>query len=118
MVPNGLLCSTTSARIPLQNVLHHTAERILLRPDTQDFLDQLEDGTVLELLWKWGMDGQTGHYHYLNYIIFVTLKITYLSIIPLLICSGLAAYSRSKDHDDRQSLNEGCACLLVLISSL
>ena len=83
MVPNGLLCSTTSARIPLQNVLQHTAERILLRPDTQDFLDLLEDGTVLELLWKWGMDGQTGNYHYLRYIIFMTLKITYISLISL-----------------------------------
>ena len=118
MVPSGLLCSTSSARIPLQNVLQHTAERILLRPDTQDFLDQLEDGTVLELLWKWGMDGQTGHCHYPICIMFVNLTITYICLLSLLICSGLAAYSRSKDHDDRQSLNEGCACLLVLFSIL
>ena len=60
MVPSGLLCSASSARIPLQNVLQHTNERILIGPDTQEFLDRLEDGTVLELLWKWGIDGQTG----------------------------------------------------------
>ena len=75
MVPSGLLCSTSSARIPLQNVLQHTAEKILLRPDIQDFLDWLEDGTVLELLWKWGIDGQTGHCHYPIFI-FVNHTIT------------------------------------------
>ena len=50
MVPSGLLCSASSARIPLQNILQHTAERILIQPDTKEFLDRLEDGTVLELL--------------------------------------------------------------------
>ena len=29
MVPRGLLTSTTTARIPLQSVLNHTAERIM-----------------------------------------------------------------------------------------
>ena len=60
MVPKGLLCSATTARIPLQNMFDNTAQCLQKRPDLQSYLDQLEDGTVLELLWKWGLDGQTG----------------------------------------------------------
>ena len=60
MVPPGLEVTATSARYPLQNVLNHTAERLAKRPDLVDFFDYLEDGATLDLLWKWGMDGQTG----------------------------------------------------------
>ena len=56
MVPEGLLVSTTTGRIPLESTLSHTARRMCQRPDMQDSLDLLEDGSVLEMLWKWGMD--------------------------------------------------------------
>ena len=41
-------------------MLNHTAQRLFQRPDMLDYLDLLEDGAVLEMLWKWGIDGQTG----------------------------------------------------------
>ena len=58
MVPPGLKGTTTMARVPLPTVLDHTAERLVLRPDVGEYLDLLEDGAVLQLLWKGGMDGQ------------------------------------------------------------
>ena len=60
MVAPGLIASTTVARVSLQSVFKHTVERLALRPDVYDYLDLLEDGAVLEVLWKWGMDGQNG----------------------------------------------------------
>ena len=60
MVPPGLTVTATEARFPLQKVLDCTSHRLLDRPDIVDYLDQLEDGATLEMLWKWGMDGQTG----------------------------------------------------------
>ena len=84
MVPSGLKVSATHARFPLQSVLNHTAKRLARRPDLVDFFDHLEDGATLQLLWKWGLDGQT----------------------------GLAAYARSKDYDDRQCINEGVALIM------
>lgn len=60
MVPSGLLVTSSSARIPLQSMFMHTAQRLFLRPDMQSQVERLQDGEELEMLWKWGVDGQTG----------------------------------------------------------
>ena len=92
--------------------------------------DYLEDGATLELLWKWGMDGQTGALKY--YHLRAELKscwppavsspgVSRLSAAvrrPAVhnVCAGMAAYARSKDHDDRQCLNEGVALIMVSLN--
>ena len=60
MVPPGLTVTASEARFPLQKVVDCTSHRLLDRPDIVDYLDNLDDGATLEMLWKWGMDGQTG----------------------------------------------------------
>ena len=60
MVPPGLAVTASEASFPLQKVVDCTSQRLLDRPDMVDYLDHLEDGATLEMLWKWGMDGQTG----------------------------------------------------------
>ena len=60
LVPPGLKSTTVTARIPIQSVLTHTAERLCVRPDVKEFLATQPDNARLELLWKWGIDGQTG----------------------------------------------------------
>ena len=82
MVPPGLKVTTTMARVPLPSVLDHTAKRLVLRPDVVEYLDVLEDGAVLELLWKWGMDGQSG-----EIVVAILLYACFLAI--LLSCFAL-----------------------------
>ena len=60
LVPPGLLATATAGRVPVQSVLKHTAERLAQRPDVKDKMEELEDGAVLEMVWKAGMDGQSG----------------------------------------------------------
>jgi hypothetical protein len=85
LVPSGLECTDTSASLPLQEVLDHTTRQLADRPDMQEKFDALEDGAVVESFVKWGEDGQT----------------------------GLAAYARSKEHDDRSAINEGVSLIMV-----
>ena len=80
MIPPGMEATVTEAKVTMQNTVDHTASRIVERPDVEDLL---EDGAVLQLLWKAGCDGQT----------------------------GLGKISRSKNHDDDQSLNTGMAVI-------
>ena len=106
MVAPGLLVSTTVARIPLQNVFKHTVERLAKRPDVVDYLDLLQDGAVLDVLWKWGMDGQNGEFYFcFNSTCFV----------DIFLSPGLPAFSRTKSHDDRQVINEGVSLIQVRI---
>lgn len=60
LIPKGLEVTATMARIPLKNVLDHTAERLAVRPDLRPFFNSLPAGARPHLLWKWGVDGQSG----------------------------------------------------------
>jgi hypothetical protein len=60
LVPSGLLVTATTARVPIQSVLEHTANQMAKRPDVSDKMDELQDGAVVEMVWKAGMDGQSG----------------------------------------------------------
>ena len=60
LVPHSLKTTASTARISVQNVLDHTAKRLVLCPDMKDFLAKVPDHARLDLLWKWGIDGQTG----------------------------------------------------------
>jgi hypothetical protein len=85
LVPSGLECTDTSASLPLQEVLNHTMKRLADRPDMQEKFDAMDDGAIVDSFIKWGEDGQT----------------------------GLAAYARSKEHDDRSCINEGVSLIMV-----
>lgn len=57
--PNGILCSETKVQVSLQNVLDHTAYRILTMQE--DVFESFADVTHCKLIFSYGFDGSTGH---------------------------------------------------------
>ena len=88
LVPDGVECTATSARVGLQESLDHTAKRLAERPDMKEYFENAEEDEVKEFVHKWGGDGQT----------------------------GFAAYARSKEHDDRMCINEGVSLIMVSLN--
>lgn len=104
MVPAGhKVVTATSARFPTQSVLDHSAKRVFERPDIKEYFEKQEDGARKQFVWKWGMDGQAGELVLIHHSSFSS--------------SGMAAYAKSKDHDDRQCINEGIGLMIVGLPS-
>lgn len=59
--PNNVIITECSAEIPLQDLLNHTAQRILQIPSVHCMNINIEK---CELLSKWGCDGSNGQSQY------------------------------------------------------
>lgn len=59
--PENININESSATVPLQSILDHTASRILKGQNEQNIIDLPEN---LTLISKWGCDGSSGHNEY------------------------------------------------------
>lgn len=60
--PEGIEISETGAKVPLQQLLNHTSERLLeFLAEHRNFLSVSQDGKIdIKLICKYGLDGATG----------------------------------------------------------
>lgn len=89
--PEGIIATDISVKVPLQNMVDHIANRIILRQ--QDVLSQMQTISDASLILSYGFDGSTGHSLFkqqfkettpetLDHSLFIT------SIIPLKLISS------------------------------
>ena len=57
LIPEGVIHTREGAKVPMNEVCHHTAERSVMRPDIEE---KMCDENSYEFLWKAGSDAQTG----------------------------------------------------------
>lgn len=62
--PNNIQISETSASVPLQDLLDHTAQRLILSIESVIKTLQETELINLNLFTKWGFDGSSGHSSY------------------------------------------------------